>query len=162
MKKITVVFALLTSLVTAGTAFADRDNGRDHRGPQAPIVVQPAPVHVDARPQFAPGGQWDLLANKAAFGRRGTITMNVPRGQSYDQLRLVASDRGLDIVAVELTYARGRTEIVKPARDGMAAIDLGKGNLKQIKVRYLNRGAGRDASIKVLAKDEGRMTFNGR
>ena len=51
--------------------------------------------------------------------------------------------------------------MIRPARDGFVGIDLGRGKLKSIKVQYLNRGAGRGASIKVFAKDEGRMTFRG-
>ena len=187
MKKITLAFTLLTALATTGTAFADHESngyGRapvvDHRAAHAPVIEQRdaqafdghGPVMIRDRrgpgtqapfvggpqaPAFAPA-RWDLLANRAAFGRRGKLELSLPRGTSYDQLRLVASERGLDILSVELTYARGRKEIVQPARDGLVAIDVGRGKLAKIEVRYVNRGASRGASIKLLGKDDGRMT----
>jgi hypothetical protein len=105
-------------------------------------------------------GRWDTLAVASTPMRRGAIKLAVPARGSYDQLRLVASEPRLDILSVELTYARGRTEVVRPARDGMVAIELGRGKLKSITVRYANLGAGRDAKIRVLAKDDARG--NGR
>jgi hypothetical protein len=178
MKKLSLAFSLLSTLAFAGTALADQDRGRapivDHRPVQAPIVVQhhsiiAAPIAVaDAGLRMQakrPGGmqdRWQLLSSQTAPRRRGTLTVTLPARGDLDQLKLIANQRGLDIVAVELTYARGRKEIVKPARDGSVSIDLAPGKLRSISVRYVNRGAGPGATIQVMGKDGDRGPARGR
>ncbi|HVV81570.1 MAG TPA: hypothetical protein VHE35_00780 [Kofleriaceae bacterium] len=173
--KLALALTVLSSLAFAGTALADTNHGRsgfgdrptliDHRLPApapAPVIVQAPPVVIQQpvafqRPIVA--GHWDLLANTAA-SRRGSFTLNVPGHASYDQLRLIASQAGLDIQSVKLTYARGRTELVRPANDGLVNIDLGRGKLKSITVKYTSHGFTRGASIKVMAKDTGPAGFH--
>lgn len=131
--------------------------------PAAPVIVttdrtthgpafQPTqPTFEHAPPMMA--ARWDLLASARAVGRRGTLMLPLAAGADYDQLRVVASDRNLDIVAIELTYGRGRTELVRPQGDGAITLDLGRGKVRSIAVRYVSRGrAARDASIQLLAK----------
>jgi len=177
MKKLTLAFTLLSSLALVGTAAADNDRGRhgddgrapivDHRLDQpvaptyAPVFVPPPapPAFADRGAQFRPAtpafaGNWDLLTAMRAPARRGTMMIPLPARGSYDQLKLIASDRGLDIVAIELTYGRGRTEVLRPQADGVISLDLGRGKVRSVAVRYVNRGAGRGAMIKVLAKDD--------
>jgi hypothetical protein len=153
MKKLTLAFTLLTSIALAGTALADRDHGRDLRTPIADrrIQEQPRPTFQHQQPR------WDVLTTKRASARRGRVTIDVPRMNQLDQLRLIASERGLDIVSIELSYGRGRTEVVQPASDGLVTLDLGRGKLRSIAVRYVNRGAGRDATIKVLGKADAQV-----
>ena len=135
----------------------------DERGPMQPPMGAPG---FGGGPGF-PGGpmaqhgvgaraRWSLLAAEPTPYQRGSITLAVPKRGDLDQLRVVASERGLDIVAVELTYKKGRSELVRPARDGAVTIDLAAGKLKKIEVRYINRGAGPGAAIQVLGKDEAR------
>ncbi len=177
MKKLTLAFTLLSSLALVGTAAADNDRGRhdddrrapivDHRLDQpvapayAPVFVPPPapPAFADRGARFRPtapafAGNWDLLTAMRAPARRGTMMIPLPARGSYDQLKLIASDRGLDIVAIELTYGRGRTEVLRPQADGVISLDLGRGKVQSVAVRYVNR-AGRGATIKVLAKDDG-------
>jgi hypothetical protein len=172
MKKLTLAIALLSSLSLAGTALADGNRGNDRsndRAPNGTILVtdrrtppiyQPAPVQppvIVAPPRALPAPiatRWDLVTAQRAPARRGAVALALPARASYDQVRVVASDRGLDITAIELTYARGRTLTVRPKADGMISLDLGRGKVTSIVVRYVNRGAGRDATIKVLAKND--------
>ena len=164
MKKLTATFTLLASLAFAGTAFADHDDvrTRDRRSP-APITHQPAfhqpapivmPPPAAVRPAWM-NARWDTLAIARASQRRGMFKVALPGRGSYDQLRLIASDPRVDILGIELTYARGRTALIRPDRDGLVTVDLGRGKVTSVAVRYVNRGAARGASIKVLAKDDG-------
>jgi hypothetical protein len=189
MKKLSLAFALLTSATLLGTATADdnhRDDGsdrrttiiehgtdtgngriivRDRRAPHAPApIMQPAPFMPAPASTFQrPAAQrWELLTVKAAGARRGMLSLSVPARQSFDQLRLIPSASGVDILGIELDYGRGRTERVRPGSDGLVTLDLGRGKLKSIAVHYVNRGAGRDATIKVLGKDDGKLADNGR
>lgn len=68
----------------------------------------------------------------------------------------MSSKRGLPgaIVAIELSYGRGRTELVRPQGDGVVTLAVGRGPLRSIAVRYVNRGGARDATIQVLGKGE--------
>ncbi len=154
MKKLTLAFALLSTAALAGSAFAD-DNRGDHRDDgRAPIVDGRGSMidhRMDARPSQPP--RWELVTTARASGRRGLLTFALAPMTSYDQLRLVGSER-LDIVAVELSYGRGRTVLVQPQADGLVNLDLGRGSPRSIVVRYVNRGRGRgfDATIQMLGK----------
>ncbi|HVV81567.1 MAG TPA: hypothetical protein VHE35_00765 [Kofleriaceae bacterium] len=176
--KLALALTVLSSLAFAGTALADTNHGRDGRDDRPTLIDHrmpapaPAPVYVQAPPvviqqpaalvfQHGPivASHWNLLAN-AATSRRGSFTINVPGRASYDQLRLVASQAGLDIQSVQLNYARGRSELVRPANDGLVNLDLGRGKLKSITVKYTSHGFTRGASIKVMAKDGGPAGFH--
>lgn len=153
MNKLTAALTLVASLALAGTAVADSAHRRPAAAPAPVIVHQPAPAMI--APAFrAPvaAARWDRLTTQAAKARRGAFTLQVAPRASYDQLRLIATG-GLEITAVQLTYAGGRTELVKPARDGLVAIEVGRGKLTSISVRYASHGkAARGARIEVLAK----------
>ena len=178
--KLTLAFSLLTSLALAGTALADGNHdmrGTDGRvlvqDRRTPPIYQPAPVVVAPPARMFPHAppivaqpRWDVLANQATPGRRGTVSIALPARGAYDQLRLVASNNGLDIMAVEISYGRGRSELLKPATDGSVTINLANGKLRSISVRYMNRGAGRfgggrDASIQVLGKSDAAVAIGG-
>lgn len=170
MKKLSIALTLLSSLAFAGTAFADHGPRRD-RGDadgRAPIVDHRLddarfgqPMPGPSLKQHGLAGRWQLVTAQATPFRRGTFSVALPMRASYDQIKLVSSSRGLDILGVEITYARGRKELVRADRDGVVAIDLGRGKATSIAVRYVNRGAGRGASIQVLAKDDAKVGFIG-
>ncbi|HVV81566.1 MAG TPA: hypothetical protein VHE35_00760 [Kofleriaceae bacterium] len=133
-----------------------------------PMLPQPAPVMIQ-QPIYQPAAyqpaayqpgsiaaRWDLLATTAAGRGRGTFTVTLPAGSSYDQLRLIAPARGVDLQAVRLTYARGRTEVVRANADGIVDLDVGHGRLRSITVTYTARGFGRGAgNIQVMGLDTG-------
>ena len=148
MKKLFLAFALLTT-TTAGTALADnRGHSVDRRVDPTPAQVRPAPGHRPA---------WSLISTTRAVARRGTISVALPRTGRYEELMLTPSDQRLDLLAVEISYARGAKQIIRPNRDGTVKLDVDNRRVTSIQVRYANRGAPRGATIKVFGQLDQRI-----
>jgi hypothetical protein len=134
-----------TLLLSAGAAFADNNRVADHRTDRRlpPPVIETKP----ARPMI----DQNVLDSERAFGRRGTVTLQPGsfRGQRGDMF-VLSSDHDLDIRFVKITYARGRTVMLRGTRGRVLDIPDG-GLIRSVEVAYVNRGA-RGAMIKLVAK----------
>ena len=95
-----------------------------------------------------------LLASASASGRRGSVTLSVPkirRGGQMD-LVLVSDDPQLTIRSVVIIDGRGRMTRLRPDRDDKS-IELGSvRGIRSVKVNYVSRGRNRDASLELYAK----------
>ncbi len=167
MKKLLSTLALATTLtVTATAALADSGRIADRRTQPAPRpdlrpvppppVVAPRPGPIVA-PKPVPALRPVLLASKQATARRGQVTMTVRPGGAYAgqrDLYLATSDQRLDIRMVRITYASGRTAIVRGSQ--ASTLDLpDHGRIARLDITYVNRGA-RAAEVMLLAKAGGR------
>jgi hypothetical protein len=132
MKKLFGTLALgLTLALTSATALA---------APQ--VAFKRAPQHE----------RNVVLDAERVMMRSGTVTLDVDRGARRADLSLLSSDARIDIKRVMVTYAGGRTVMLRGNRFGND-IDLPDGGrIVSVKVQYLNRGA-RGGMIKLIAKD---------
>ena len=141
-----------TLLLSAGAAFAQDNRVADHRThpPERPaeLMIKPAPDFVREQ----------VLAVERAFGRRGTLTLDVHPGAALKKnLFLVSSDDRLHIRFARITYASGRQVMLRGSRG--RAIDLPDGGrIETVEVSYMNRGA-RGAVVKLIAKGGGGRGF---
>jgi hypothetical protein len=128
---IATTLALSATAAFADTRVADR---RDER------TYKPAPDMI----------RENVVDAKRAIGRRGTVTLSAKGFGKQGDLFVLSSDNDLDIRFVKITYARGRTVMLRGSNARM--IDLpDNGRISSVEVSYVNRGA-RGASIKLVAK----------
>lgn len=142
-----------TLLLSAGAALAEgrvADHRIDRTERPAELMIKPGPDVM----------REDVLAVERAFGRRGTLTLDVRGGHGMKKnLFLVSSDDRLAIRFVRITYASGRQIMLRGSQ--ARALDLPDGGrIETVEVAYVNRGA-RGAVVKLIAKS-GRGRGNGR
>lgn len=132
-----------TLLLSAGAALADNNRVADHRTDLKPMA-RPMP----ARPFI----EQNVLDAERAFGRRGTVTLE-PSGfrKAGKDLFVLSSDQDVDIRFVKITYARGRTVMLRGTRGRLLDLPDG-GRIRSVEVSYVNRGGARGAMIKLIAR----------
>jgi hypothetical protein len=144
MKKFLKTIVISSTLALSATAaFADNNRVADHRGDVGPskIMIKPA------RPAF----ETNVLDMERASGRRGTVTLDAKRGfGKQGDLFVLSSDNDVDIRFVRITYANGRSVMLRGTKSRMLDLPDG-GRIRSVDVSYVNRGA-RGATIKLLAK----------
>jgi hypothetical protein len=136
----TVTFALATAF-TSTAAFADQ-------------IAQPTAAKAPVMVADRRGNDVDVLDAQRAMGRAGTVTLSARGGRNAD-LAVVSSDPRLDLARVMIQYAGGKTVMLRS--NGASRIDLpDRGRIASIRVQYVNRGAGRGAIVKLIARDDDR------
>lgn len=93
-----------------------------------------------------------VLDTARVGNRAGSLVLQVPRGNRSSDLALVSSDARLDLGRIVITYANGRSTVIRGS--GASAIDLPDGGrITSIRVQYQNRSA-RGATVKLVARAE--------
>lgn len=141
MKKLLSSLTIATTLLfSAAAAFADTKVAETRIADRGDKMFRPAPDMI----------RENVVDAKRAFGRRGTVTLSARTFGKQGDLFVLSSDNDLDIRFVKVTYARGRTVMLRGSN--ARAIDLpDNGRIQSVEVSYVNRGA-RGASIKLVAK----------
>ncbi|HUQ01073.1 MAG TPA: hypothetical protein VM261_01200 [Kofleriaceae bacterium] len=141
MKKLLSSLTIATTLLFSATAALADTKVADHRGARPDErMLRPAPDMI----------RDNVVDAKRAFGRRGTVTLTAQGFGKQGDMFVLSSDSDLDIRFVKVTYARGRSVMLRGSN--ARAIDLpDSGRIQSVEVSYVNRGA-RGASIKLVAK----------
>lgn len=144
MKKLFSSLAIATTLILSTTAaFADSrvaDRRTDRHDRPAELMIKPRPGVM----------QEDVLAAERATARRGIVTLDVRGRVMGKNLVLVSSDDRLDIRFVRITYASGKTLMLRGTQ--ARSLDIpDNGRIKTVQVSYVNRGA-RGATVKLIAR----------
>jgi len=145
MKKLFSTLVISTSLLLSATAaFADNRiaDHRTDRRPEPPpqIMIKPAP------PVF----EQSVLDSQRAFGRRGTLTLSARGAGMKKNLLVLSTDDRLDIRFVKITYAGGRSVMLRGSQARVLDLPDG-GRIRSVEVSYVNRGA-RGAMVKLIAR----------
>ncbi|KAB2906887.1 MAG: hypothetical protein F9K40_05785 [Kofleriaceae bacterium] len=148
MKKLFSSLAIATTLLVSATAaFAD-SRVADHR------TERPAHLMIKPRPDLM---REDVLASERASNRRGILTLDVRARAAGKNLVLVSSDDRLDIGFVRITYASGKTVMLRGTQARQLDIP-DNGRIKSVQVSYVNRGA-RGAIVKLVARGDNDRRF---
>jgi hypothetical protein len=154
MKKLLETLVISSTLALSATAaFAD-NRVDDHRIDEHRIDRPDRPDQRMFKPA-PPAVESNVIDAQRAFGRRGTVTLSARGGfRKQGDMFVLSSDNDLDIRFVKITYARGRTVMLRGT--SARAIDLpDNGRIKSVEVSYVNRGNARGATIKLIARARG-------
>jgi hypothetical protein len=146
MKKLLSSLVISTTLVLSATAALADNRVADRR------TERPAQLMIKPAPDF---GRDDVIASERASSRRGTVTLAVRARDVMNMkknLVLVSSDDRLDIRFVKITYASGRSTMLRGTQARMLDLPDG-GRIRSIQVSYVNHGA-RGAVVKLVARSE--------
>jgi hypothetical protein len=141
MKKLFSSLTIATALLLSATVASADTKAADTRvADRGDRMFKPAP-QIERQ---------SVVDAQRALGRRGTVTLSAKGFGKQGDMFVLSSDNDLDIRLVKITYAGGRTQMLRGSR--AQVIDLpDAGRIKSVQVSYVNRGA-RGASIKLIAK----------